>query len=71
MPRCLPSEVRAHLDKAVEPAVLAVEVYNKPATKFRSGGYVLLMNVVWTALFHAIFLMRGVKPYYRRPRPAN
>ena len=65
MPRCLPSEVRAHLDKAVESAVLAVEIYNKPATKFRSGGYVLLMNVAWTALFHAIFLMRGVKPYYR------
>ncbi len=65
MPRCLPSEVRAHLDKAVESAILAVEVYNKPATKFRSGGYIVLMVVAWTALFHAIFLKRRVKPYYR------
>jgi hypothetical protein len=44
---------------------LAVEVYNKPATKFRSGGYIVLMIVAWTTLFHTIFLMRRMKPYYR------
>lgn len=70
MPKCLPSEVRTHLDKAVESALLAVEVYNKPATKFRSGGYIVLMILAWTALFHAIFLKRRTKPFYRND-PSN
>jgi len=65
MPKRLPAEVKTHLEKAIESAILAVEVYNKPATKFRSGGYIVLMIVGWTALFHAIFLKRRVKPYYR------
>jgi len=45
--------------------LLGVEVYNKPATAFRSGGYIVLMSVAWTALLHAIFFRRGIKPYYR------
>jgi hypothetical protein len=61
----LGSEVKAHLDKAMESALLAVEVYNKPGAKFRSGGYIILMIVAYTALFHAIFLKAGRKPYYR------
>ena len=65
MPKCLPLEVRSHLEKAVESALLAVEVYNKPATKFRSGGYIVLMILAWTALFHALFLKRRIKPFYR------
>ena len=65
MSRGLPKEVRAHVEKARESALLAVEVYNKPATSFRSGGYVILMVVGWTALFHAIFLRRKIKPFYR------
>ncbi|MGH7205711.1 MAG: DUF3644 domain-containing protein [Nitrospiraceae bacterium] len=65
MPRGLSAEVRTHLEKAMESAILAVEVYNKPATKFRSGGYIVLMTIAWTALFHAIFLKRRQKPYYR------
>lgn len=68
MSRGLPREVRAHVEKARESALLAVEVYNKPATSFRSGGYVTLMVVAWTALLHAVFLKRKVKPYYRRGR---
>lgn len=66
MSRGLPKEVRTHLEKARESALLAVEVYNKPATSFRSGGHIILMVVGWTALFHAIFLKRKTKPFYRK-----
>lgn len=58
-------EVEAHLNKAKESACLAVEIYNKPLVSFRSGGFVILMNVSWTSLFHAIFFKRGVKPFYK------
>ena len=40
MSKRLPFEVKQMLSKARESALLAVEVYNKPATKFKSGGYV-------------------------------
>lgn len=65
MPR-LPTEVVANVHKAREAALLAVEVYNRPATAFRSAGYIVLMIVAWTALFHATFLKRKAKPYYRK-----
>lgn len=65
MPR-LPVEVVANVKKAREAAVLAVEIYNRPATAFRSAAYIVLMVVAWTALFHAIFLRKKMKPYYRK-----
>jgi len=65
MPRGLPREVATHLDKAKDSALLAVDVYNKSATVFRSGAYVVLMCIAWTSLFHAIFFRRKVKPFYR------
>jgi len=57
--------VRPYLEKARESALLAVEVYNKPAVSFRSAGYVSLMVIAWTALLHAIFVRRDQMPYYR------
>ena len=45
--------------------MLSVETYNKPAVKFKSGGYIVLMCIAWTSLFHAIFFKRGIKPFYR------
>jgi Domain of unknown function (DUF3644) len=62
----LSAEVVANVHKAREAALLAVETYNRPWTAFRSAGYIVLMIVAWTALFHAIFLKRRAKPYYRR-----
>lgn len=59
----LPKLVSEYLTKARESAILAVEVYNKPAITFRSGGYITLMIIAWTALFHAICLRKGDKPY--------
>lgn len=51
-----------------ETALLAVETYNRPGASFRSAGYLVLMVVAWTALFHAIFAKRKVKPYYRQKK---
>lgn len=65
MPR-YSTEVVANLHKAREAALLAVETYNRPWTAFRSAGYIVLMIVAWTALFHAIFFKKRTKPYYRR-----
>jgi len=64
--RGLPRAARDALQKARDSALLAVEVYNKPAVTFKSGGYITLMIIAWTALFHAIFFRRKQKPYYRK-----
>ena len=64
--RGLPRAVKSSLEKAGDSALLAVEVYNKPAVKFKSGGYIALMIIAWTALFHAIFFRRKQKPYYKK-----
>jgi hypothetical protein len=45
MPRGLPRDVVSQLEKAKDSALLAVEVYNKPATVFRSGAYLVLMCI--------------------------
>ncbi len=65
--RGLPRVVKSALEKASDSALLSVEVYNKPAVKFKSGGYIALMIIAWTSLFHAVFFRRKQKPYYRKP----
>jgi len=65
--RGLPYDVKALVEKARETALLAVETYNRPTASFRSGAYVVLMNIAWTSLLHAMFLRKGTKPYYRKP----
>jgi hypothetical protein len=67
MPRGLPHPVKENLTKARDAALAAVEIYNKPAIDFRAGNYIVLMVIAWTALFHAIFYRRGVKPWYVLP----
>jgi Protein of unknown function (DUF3644) len=59
-------QVRTLLEKARDSAFLAVETYNRPTANFRSGGYIVLMIIAWTSFFHALFLRRNVKPYYRK-----
>lgn len=56
---------RPYFQKAKDSALLAVEVYNKPAVKFKLEGYIALMVMAWTALMHAIFLRKGKSPYYK------
>jgi len=65
MPR-ISRNVRDCLRKARESALQAVEIYNKPSIPFRTGGYAVLMVIAWSALFHAIFFRRKIKPYYRK-----
>jgi hypothetical protein len=56
-------KVKNALEKARDSALLAVEVYNKPAVKFKSGGYITLMVIAWTSLLHAVFFKNKVKPF--------
>lgn len=65
MPRGLPKAVKKCLEKSQDSALLAVETYNKPAIRFKSGGYIILMTISWTALFHAIFFKQKKKPFYK------
>jgi len=58
-------KIRPYLQKAIDSAILAVEVYNKPAVKFKSSTYIMLMVTAWTALFHAIFFKNHIKPYHK------
>lgn len=59
--------VDALIDKARESALLAVQVYNNPLTTFRTPGYLVLMNIAFTALFHAIFERDNIDYYYKNP----
>lgn len=54
------------LESSIDSALLAVEVYNKPRTAFRSEGFITLMIIAWTRLFHAYFNKTiGDKYYYK------
>ena len=56
------------LKGSIDAALLAVEVYNKPRTTFRSQAYIVLMIIAWTRLFHAYFNKTiGNKYYYKEP----
>jgi len=57
--------VKQLLQKARDAAMLAVEFYNKPAVSFKSEGYITMMTIAWTSLFHAYFLKNKIKPFYR------
>ncbi len=55
------------LNKSRESAKLAISIYNNPTTVFRSPGYIVLMSIAWTSLFHAIFERDNVKYYDKDP----
>lgn len=61
----MPKNVKNLLDKARESALLAVDVYNKPKTSFRSGGFIILMHIAWTSLLHAVFEKQRIKYFYK------
>lgn len=66
MSKRLPIKVSNLLEKAKESALLAVDIYNKPKTSFRAGGFVVLMCVAWTSLLHSIFEKQKLKYFYRQ-----
>jgi hypothetical protein len=54
------------LEGSVDSALLAVEIYNKPRTTFRSESYISLMVIAWMKLLYAYFYRSiGDKYYYR------
>ena len=65
MPR-IKVKVSKLLEKSRDSALLAVEIYNKPRTAFRSNGYIVLMSIAWTSLLHAIFEKRGISYFYKK-----
>jgi ABC-type cobalt transport system substrate-binding protein len=65
MKKRLSGKVSNLLEKAKESALLAVDIYNKPRTSFRAGGFVVLMCIAWVSLLHAIFEKQGKKYFYR------
>ena len=62
----LPLDATANLKKALEAALQAIDVYNRPGAGFKSANYIILMIIAWTALFHAIFCKRKIKPFFRK-----
>ncbi len=58
---------KSTLESSIDAALLAVEIYNKPRTAFRSEGYITLMIIAWTRLFHAYFNTTiGDRYYYKK-----
>ncbi|MEH6443727.1 MAG: DUF3644 domain-containing protein [Oceanospirillaceae bacterium] len=48
-------KTKSILHASIDSALLAVEIYNKPRTTFRSEGFITMMIMSWTRLFHAHF----------------
>lgn len=60
-------KTKSILDASIDSALLAVEIYNKPRTTFRSEGFISMMIMAWTRLFHAHFNNTiGDKYYYKK-----
>ncbi|VFM99390.1 MAG: DNA adenine methylase (dam) [Candidatus Kentron sp. G] len=58
-------EVERLVTKARESAMLALDIYNRPATLFRTEGFLVMMVIAWRALFHAVFERDKVDYRYR------
>lgn len=56
----LDQEVEELVLKAKECAVLSLDIYNRPATVFKSEGFIIMILIAWTSLLHAIFQRDGV-----------
>lgn len=62
-------KTKSILESSLDSALLAVEIYNKPRTTFRSEGFIAMMIIAWTRLFHAHFNVTiGDKYFYRQKK---
>lgn len=66
MPRGLPKAVKDNLEKCQTAAIAAVEAYNRPGRRFRTAQYLVMIVIAWTALLHALFYKKSVKPWYKK-----
>jgi hypothetical protein len=61
-------KAKSILESSIDSALLAIEIYNKPRTAFRSEGYISMMVIAWTKLFHAYFQATiGDRYYHKNP----
>ncbi len=60
----LNEDVERLVIKAHDSALLSLDIYNRPATIFKSEGFIVMMIIAWTALLHAIFQKSGIKYNY-------
>ena len=58
-------EVIGLLNRAVESAYLAVDIYNRPQTTFRSSGFIVMMIIAWTSLLHSYFEDNNIDYYHK------
>jgi hypothetical protein len=59
-------KTKSIVEASVDAALLAVEIYNKPRTTFRSQSYITMMMIAWTYIFHAYFNLNiGQKYFYK------
>lgn len=65
MPRGLSKSVKDNLEKCQMATVSAVEAYNRPGKRFRTAQYLVMIIIAWTALFHAFFYRKNIKPWYK------
>jgi hypothetical protein len=67
MAKGLPQAAKDNIEKCRAAAIAAVDVYNRPGPRFRTAHYVVLIVIAWTALFHAVFYRKRIKPWYKKP----
>ena len=63
--------IHTFIEKSHNSALLAVEIYNKPLICYRTEGYIVLMMIAWTSLFHAILLKKGESIKYKKSDVGN
>jgi hypothetical protein len=59
------------LESAIDGALLAVEIYNKPRTPFRVENYITNMIMAWTKVFHAHFQNTIGEKYFYKQKGSN
>jgi hypothetical protein len=59
------------LESAIDCALLAVEIYNKPRTPFRVENYITNMVMAWTKVFHAHFQNTIGEKYFYKQKGSN
>ena len=64
-------KTKSILKSSIDSALLAVEVYNKPRTAFRTQAFITMMIIAWTRLFHAYFNHRFGPKYFYKKKGSN
>ena len=66
MAKGFPHSARDNIEKCRAATIAAVDVYNRPGSRFRTAHYIVLIVLGWTALFHALFYRKKIKPWYKK-----